>query len=105
MLALLCFLQRLAEYINLHEPWHGIIVTDSKSLVDTERGKVRPELNNQATKVPWRRPLDPLSPEWDVVVGIQHLLNEMPELEIQQTKIEHQELHGGWFGWCQQLSV
>lgn len=35
MLALLVFLQRLAEYIQLHEPWQGIIATDSKSLIDT----------------------------------------------------------------------
>ena len=93
MLALLCFLHRLAEYINLHEPWHGIIATDSKSLVDTVRGKVRPELNNQTTKVPWRRPLDPLSSEWDVVVvGIQHLLNEMPGLKMEHIK-GHQDSH------------
>ena len=38
MLALLCFLRRLAEFIQLHDPWQGLIATDSKSLIDTIYG-------------------------------------------------------------------
>jgi hypothetical protein len=41
MLAMLLFLQRLAEFIQLHEAWKGIIATDSKSLIDTIRGTSR----------------------------------------------------------------
>jgi hypothetical protein len=37
MLALLSFLKRLAEFIQLHEPWVGVLATDSKSLIDTVR--------------------------------------------------------------------
>ena len=34
----------------------------------------------------YKRPLDPLSPEWDVVVGIQKLLQDMPGLKLEHIK-------------------
>jgi hypothetical protein len=34
----------------------------------------------------YKRPLDPLSPEWDIVIGVQSLLNDMPGLELQHIK-------------------
>ena len=85
MLALLVFLKRLAEYIQLHEPWKGIIATDSKSIIDTVRGTIREQSDPSKLSL-YQRPLNPLSPEWDVVVGIQNLLTEMPGLEIQHIK-------------------
>jgi hypothetical protein len=85
LLALLLFLQRLAEYIQQHEPWVGMIATDSKSLVDTVGAQYK--VTNQANQLrSYRRPLNPLSPEWDVVVGIQHLLHDMPGLQFQHIR-------------------
>jgi hypothetical protein len=63
--------RRLAEYsVQLHEPWKGIIATDSKSIIDTvKEGTIR-EQQDPTQRTPYQRPLNPLSPEWDVVVGI-----------------------------------
>ena len=69
MLALLSFLKRLAEYVNLHEPWRGILATDSKSIIDNVYGPTPPPSAPFHTTV-FKKPLDPLSPEWDVVIGI-----------------------------------
>ena len=85
MLALLCLLQRQAKYIQLHEPWHGVIATDSKSLIDTIRGPSQHHIGHSPGTV-YQRPLDPLSPEWDVVVGIQKQLQEMPGLKLEHIK-------------------
>ena len=85
MLALLCLLQRLAKYIQLHEPWHGVIATDSKSLIDKVRGPCHHH-NGHSQGTVYQQPLDPLSPEWDVVVGIQKLLQEMPGLKLEHIK-------------------
>ena len=85
LLALLCFLHRLAEFIQLREPWQGVIATDSKSLIDTIYGPKYLQLGSiQATD--FRRPLDPLSPEWDVVIGVQQLLKSMPRITLQHIK-------------------
>jgi hypothetical protein len=85
MLALLSFLKRIAEFIHLHEPWKGVLATDSKSLIDT----IRPQQlrqNHQAPVSTYQRPLDPLSPEWDIVIGVQTPLQEMPGLTLQHIK-------------------
>ena len=85
MLALLCFLRRLSEFTQAHEPWTGTLATDSKSLIDTIYGPKYLQLGHiQATD--FRRPLDPLSPEWDVVYGVQQLLQSMPGLTVKHIK-------------------
>lgn len=84
MLALLCFIRRLTEFIQLHEPWQGIIATDNKSLIDMIYGPKYLQIGQiQATE--FRRPLDPLSPEWDVV---HQLLKSMPSLTLQHITSE-----------------
>jgi hypothetical protein len=35
MLSAMCFLQRLWEFIGQSDEWHGILDTDSQSLLDT----------------------------------------------------------------------
>ena len=85
MLALLIFLQRIAEYTQRHESWEGILATDSKSIIDTVKGKQRSHPESQQ-RAPYQRPINPLSPEWDVVIGIQRLLNDMPGLQLQHIK-------------------
>ena len=88
MLAMLCFLKRLAEFTYQHEPWQGIIATDSLSLVDTLQGKTRDDLgiSIEEEPVPVDWPLDPLCAEWDLLINIQRLLAEMPGLILQHVK-------------------
>ena len=90
MLVLLLFLKRLAEYIHHHDHWSGILVTDSKSIIDTVRGTNTLRIGHDDSKM-YRRQLGPLSPEWDVVFGIQALLHEMPGLKIQHILEGHQD--------------
>jgi hypothetical protein len=85
MLALLLFLTRLAEFIQIHEPWTGIIATDSKSLIDTVRHPSAGR-NTEGPASTYKRPLDPLSPEWDIVIGVQSLLNDMSGLKLQHIR-------------------
>ena len=85
MLSMLCFLRpRLAEFTTQHEPWKGIIATDSLSLIDTIRGVRRDDFGcvHEEDKVLAGQPLDPLSPEWDLVNLIRQLLHTMPELKL-----------------------
>ena len=89
MLALLLFLQRLAEFIQHHDQWSGIIATDSKSLISTIRGPCRSQTHSGPATV-YQRPLNPLSPEWDIMAGIQQLLSAMPRLKLQHIK-SHQD--------------
>ena len=85
MLALLSFLKRLAEFTQLHEPWTGILATDSKSLIDTVSNP-SPCPQSQAQSPFYKRPLDPLSPDSDIAIGVQSLLKEMPGLRLQHIK-------------------
>ena len=55
------FLQRLAKFIQYHDQWNGIIATDSKSLIDTIRGKCRSQSHSGQAKE-YQRPLNPMSP-------------------------------------------
>ena len=74
MLALLCFLKRLAEFTNQWDPWHGTVATDSLSLTDTLRGKTYTSADpygalsqdkaNLTTVI-----LDPLIAEWDIILA------------------------------------
>lgn len=90
MLAMLSFLKRLAEFTYKHEPWHGVIATDSLSLIDTILGVTRNEFgvaNLDSLEVePVQLPLAPLSPEWDLVVNIRRLLHELPGLKLKHVK-------------------
>jgi hypothetical protein len=90
MLALLSFLKRLAKYIQLHNPWQGIIATDSKSLIDTIHRPRQMQLDPAQVTV-FRRPLDPLSLEWDVVVGVQTLLKKYRENSCNTSKVTKTE--------------
>lgn len=46
--------------------------------------------NATANTNAFKRPLDPLASEWDVIFGIQTLLNEMPGIKLQHIK-DHQD--------------
>jgi hypothetical protein len=73
--------------------WHGIIATDSQSLIDTvmqrsshvEYSEERPDGDPNTWQVkPF--PLDPLIPVGDVMRGIQVLLTSMPKIILQHVK-------------------
>jgi hypothetical protein len=103
MLAMLCFLKRLAEFTYQHEPWCGTLATDSLSLVETVLGiKRKPSVMEAAVSEPEpvQLPLDPLSPEWDLIVNIRRLLCEMPGLSLEHVR-GHQDRRGTY----QQLSL
>ena len=87
MLAMLSFLKRLAEFTHQHTPWQGLLATDSLSLIDTIRGSKKHALGHVASAdfEPEQvlLPLDPLCPEWDLIVNIRRLFIEMPDLQLQ----------------------
>ena len=102
LLSLLCFLKRLAEFTGYHEPWHGIVATDSQSLIDTVLDKLRSAASVEASMldddltVTSRNvkiaPMDPMSLEWDIIRGIQVLLLSMPAITLQHVR-GHQDKH------------
>jgi hypothetical protein len=103
MLAMLCFLKRLAEFTYQHEPWQGALATDSLSLVDTVLGikrKLTPTEAAASEPEPVQLPLDPLSPEWDLIVNIRRLFREMPGLSLEHVR-GHQDRRVNY----QQLSL
>lgn len=86
MLSILCFLRRLAEFTGHTSAWHGIVATDSDSLLKTLRKKhvvTYPSVAMAVQPSLKAFPLDPLLPEWDVVRGIQVLVQSMPGLALQ----------------------
>lgn len=91
MLAILCFLKRLAEFTYQYEPWQGILATDSLSLIDTIRGVTRHDMGETLdveylAHDPTLVPLDPFIPDWDLLVSIRRLLKEMPGLKLQHVR-------------------
>ncbi|KAI2493087.1 hypothetical protein MHU86_21471 [Fragilaria crotonensis] len=91
MLAILCFLKRLAEFTYQYEPWQGILATDSLSLIDTIRGVTRHDMGEAVDEAhlahdPTLVPLDPFIPDWDLLVNIRRLLKEMPGLKLQHVR-------------------
>jgi hypothetical protein len=84
MLSFLRFLVRLAEYADMYEPWHGIVGTDSQSMLD--------RLYQSATPLQQGYPrefaeLDVLDPEWDLLVEIQTTLRrQLPQVTLQYVK-------------------
>jgi hypothetical protein len=72
MLAILCFLRRLAEYTTQMDQWHGILATDSLSLLETITEKPT-ELTGNAMPFGQRKrvkDLDVKCPEWDLLSSI-----------------------------------
>jgi hypothetical protein len=54
-------------------------------LIDTILGKNTLPLGSARPQV-YQRPLEPLSPEWDIVVGVQQLLHDLPGIQLQHIK-------------------
>jgi hypothetical protein len=87
LLSMLVFLRRVAEFTSKHEPWTGTLATDSKSLLQTLRGKpttpIHPGLDAPFRIADEAVLLDVLQPDWDVLIEIQHALRHLPELNLQ----------------------
>jgi hypothetical protein len=95
LLSLLCFLHCLAEFTGYNEQWHGIVATDSQSLINTVMDTSKhlsPEESSGAEETPFihrkvkKYLLDPMLPEWDIIRGIQMLLMSMPDIALQHVK-------------------
>jgi hypothetical protein len=94
MLSILRFLIRLSEYTNMVAEWQGIIGTDSQSMLDTILGRdqARPAAS-EPTPLPTQQvPLDPLIPEWDLLVEIRLALRQLPFVKLVHVK-GHQDKH------------
>jgi hypothetical protein len=85
MLATLCFLKRLAEFTGQHEPWAGVLATDSQSLLDTISAKGSADEDNKP-KVKKLHELSVDSPEWDIVSNIIALLHSQPGLKLKYAR-------------------
>ena len=66
MLSLLRFLVRIAVFVNMDDPWRGLIGTDGQSLLDRLYVKGPAHTLQQLAK------LDTLDAEWDLLVEIQN---------------------------------
>ena len=93
MLSGLCFLRRLLEFTGQSHAWHGILGTDSQSLIDTVSDQaacistdLSVGLDHGHIRQIKRYPLDPMLPDWDIVRGIQVLLQSMPAITLQHIK-------------------
>ena len=83
LLSILRFLIRLAEFTSMHEQWCGVIGTDSQSMLD----RLFLKLPSESSDVPRTLAvLDPLLPEWDLLVEIQHSLRVLPGVSLVYVK-------------------
>lgn len=96
MLAATRFLLRLAEFTGHFDDWHGILATDSQSVLDTIKQRtvpteVRPHEPCQSYQGQWKN-LPVLSADWDVLIEIQESLKLLPGMHLQHVR-GHQDLH------------
>ena len=90
LLSFLLFLRRVAEFTSMHDPWIGTIATDSKSLLQTLKGIDR-SLPSPNFDTPLRidgdsNILEPLQPDWDILIEVQNALIQLPEIKLQFIK-------------------
>jgi hypothetical protein len=89
MLAILRFLIRIAAYTDQFCAWEGTIGTDSQSMLDTLFGRDKSsqsyqnELGSISDDLP---PLDPLIPEWDLLMEIRNTLRGLPLVKLEYVK-------------------
>jgi ribonuclease HI len=88
MLSALRFLIRLREFCQMHDPWLGIVATDSQSLLDTLSGETTLDENrNVPVDLDFNRVvLDVMTPEWDVLIEIQKSLRKLPGVRLEYVK-------------------
>ncbi len=93
LLPILRFFIRIAEFTGMVEPWQGVLVTDSQSVLKTLGGG---DQKFKTTDEPVRRNgttvvLDVLCPNWDILIEIQAALSQLPGLRLKFIK-GHQDI-------------
>jgi hypothetical protein len=85
ILSFLRFLIRISNFTQMHDQWQGVLATDSQSVLDTLFGRDSEQPNNETSAQLDRDQveLDPLCPEWDVLIEIQAALRELPRVQLQ----------------------
>ena len=90
LLSILRFLIRLAEFTARFEPWAGVIGTDSQSMLDRLFIKTSP-CSHSDHPARTLAELDPLLPEWDLLVEIQISLKLLPDVAVVYVKAHQDE--------------
>ncbi|KAI2494417.1 hypothetical protein MHU86_20100 [Fragilaria crotonensis] len=93
LLSFLQFLIRIREFSGMHEPWVGVVATDSQSVLDTlqlgdsdpQEEELPVDLDNGEVV------LDCLRPDWDVLIEIQSALRNLPRERLQYVVEGHQD--------------
>jgi hypothetical protein len=86
MLSVLCFLKRLTEFIGQGDEWHGILATDSQSLLDTILDGEYKKANSDdplPCSLKQLRYLDAMAPEWDLTSSIVTMAQTMQGMQLQ----------------------
>lgn len=85
LLSFLRFLIRVREFTGMHEPWVGILATDSQSVLDTlQLGDSDPQEEELPVDLDHGEVvLDCLRPDWDVLIEIQSALRNLPRVRLQ----------------------
>ena len=87
MLAILCFLNRLAIFTNQNIPWMGVLATDSQSLL--EAITIKPDMHSQHAlyrKLKDDNELEVTCPEWDLLSSILLEIRKWPEVRLQHVR-------------------
>ena len=82
MLSLLRFLLRIKEFTDMHEPLTGVIATDSQGVLDTLQTGDNDPVDLDHGKVV----LNCLRPKWDILIEIQAILENMPNVLLQHVE-------------------
>jgi hypothetical protein len=76
------------EFTYMHDPWRGIVATDSQGVLDTLQEGDH-DLQEQDVPVDLDQGkvvLDCLRPDWDILIEIQTTLKSMPRVKLQYVK-------------------
>jgi hypothetical protein len=72
----------------MHEPWEGVLATDSQGVIDTLQEGDR-DLQDQEVPIDLDRGnviLDCLRPDWDILIEIPSALKQMPRVTLQYVR-------------------
>jgi hypothetical protein len=94
MLSILRFIIRIAEYTATASVWEGTMGTNNQSLLDTIFGRdgEGPVASTPKSLPPRLTPLNPLIPEWDLLVEIRNALTLLPKVRLVYVKA-HEDRH------------
>ena len=88
LLSILRFLIRIKEYTGMHDPWVGVLATDSQSVLDTLQVGDK-DMQEEDTPIDLDKGqvvLDCLRPEWDILIEIQSALQSLRHVRLQYVR-------------------